>query len=166
MVAGLKREKGLSLCILSQDLTLTYKGLSDPETTKDHHDPERRLLQRHSTDGRWFLSAKLRRISSWKNWRKVALFKQASVGLIYNTLRMLGYMGLTLLLSLQNTHLQNPSNQQWFPDIVQNINTSPVRYSWHALAELLMILHFLTGNHNSKKKRLKLTTSIRSFWEK
>ncbi len=56
------------------------------KVTKDHNDPERRLLQSHSTDSRWFLSARLRRISSWNNWRKVALFKQASEGLIYITL--------------------------------------------------------------------------------
>lgn len=82
-----------------------------------------------------------------------------SVRLIYSTLRMLGYMGLTLLLSLQNTH---PSNQQWFPDIVQNTNTSPVRYSWHASAKLLMNLHFLTGNHNSEKKK---KTGVNHFQE-
>ncbi len=37
------------------------------KVTKDHNDPERRLLQSHSTDSRWFLSARLTRISSWNN---------------------------------------------------------------------------------------------------
>ncbi len=109
-------EKGLSLCILSQQLALTYKGLS--ESYQRPHDPERRLLQSHSTVSRCFLSARLRRISSWNNWRKDALFKQVSEGLIYITLKMLGYRGLTLSLPLQLSHLQNLSNHHWLPDIM------------------------------------------------
>ncbi len=125
------------------------------KVTKDHNDPERRLLQSHSTDSRWFLSARLRRISSWNNWRKVALFKQASVGLIYIIMKMLGYRGLTLPLPLQLSHLQNLSNHQRLPDIMQSMQhlSSQVQPRGN-LAELLMILHLSTGNQNSEKKRV------------